>query len=222
MAKRFVTDVELQNECIKEECQAMAEFLSSKNTSYDGSVFKEVTYCGKVISPTEGADIRITDKLRRLQSSDPNFNGEDAELDLLGYLLLKRCFSRFTTARKKIAAENRAAERATTDVKPVTAPRKRRTKAEIAADEAAKSVPAETEKVYTRECTIGENGEVVPSAKAVGIIDAPVKVTSAPTGTLQAKIDEVTKSVHDGMTLAREKKAAAAEVAKATSEEVAL
>lgn len=89
MVKKISSELELQNECILKMCADLGDFLVKKNTSYDGSVFREVTYGGKVIDPIDTINIRITDKIRRLQSTDPNFNGEDAEKDLCCYIILK-------------------------------------------------------------------------------------------------------------------------------------
>lgn len=90
-----MSDLDAQNDCIKEICADFAEFLVGKNTSYAGSVFRDMNYAGTHIPAEQTINIRITDKIRRLQSTDPNFNGEDSEADLLGYLLLKRAVKRY-------------------------------------------------------------------------------------------------------------------------------
>lgn len=84
-----MTDLALQLQCIAEVCDDIKELLRSKNTSYDGSAFRDKYYGGRLILAEEAIDVRITDKIKRLESNDPNFNGEDAEADLLGYLVLK-------------------------------------------------------------------------------------------------------------------------------------
>lgn len=88
-AMTISNDVDRQNTTIRAVLEEMKEFLCAKNNSYDGSAFKAVMYAGNQISPMQTIDVRITDKIRRLQSSNPNFDGEDTEKDLLGYLILK-------------------------------------------------------------------------------------------------------------------------------------
>jgi len=85
-----MTEVEAQNVKICKVLDDLKTFLCGKNISYDGSAFKAIAYCGKLISPLEAVDVRIVDKIRRLQSADPNFQGEDTEEDLLGYLVIKK------------------------------------------------------------------------------------------------------------------------------------
>jgi hypothetical protein len=80
-----------------------ADLLVAKNTSYDSSAFKDVWYAGRLIKAMETLDIRITDKIRRLQSTDPNFNGEDVEFDLAGYLILKQALKKWLNGKGYVA-----------------------------------------------------------------------------------------------------------------------
>lgn len=90
-----LTPLEKQNKIIEEVCKELATFLVGKNTSYDGSVFKEIVYSGQVIDPDQTLTVRIVDKIKRLQSSDSGFNGEDSELDLCGYLILRLALKKY-------------------------------------------------------------------------------------------------------------------------------
>lgn len=82
--------LEKQQDAIRTACEEMCAFLQEKNRSYQGSAFRDISYCGRAIRAEDTVDTRIVDKIRRLQSNDPSFDGEDAEKDLLGYLLIKQ------------------------------------------------------------------------------------------------------------------------------------
>jgi len=86
---KVLSDVEKQNEAIVDICREFAVFLKGKNTSYSGSAFRDVRVGGKVIPADDAINVRIADKLKRLESTDPNFDGEDAWKDLCGYLIIK-------------------------------------------------------------------------------------------------------------------------------------
>jgi hypothetical protein len=84
------SEFESQQEAIEQACDELKDFLLDKNESYQGSAFKEVTYNGRTMYPEDTIDSRIVDKIRRLQSDSADFEGEDSELDLCGYIVLKR------------------------------------------------------------------------------------------------------------------------------------
>jgi hypothetical protein len=92
--------LERQNAEIKSVCDEIALFLSRKNTSYEGSAFRDIAYGGKIILAEDAIDCRINDKIKRLQSSDPSFDGEDSEKDLLGYLIVKLALKRLRISEK--------------------------------------------------------------------------------------------------------------------------
>ena len=77
---------------ICEACGAMAEMLITKNRAYGNSVFMPVAIFAKG-DPEELINVRIDDKLSRLMRGK-EAAGEDAEMDLCGYLLLKRAWRR--------------------------------------------------------------------------------------------------------------------------------
>ena len=77
---------------ITDECEQIAELLRGKNAAYGNSVFDPM----RVFSESgweEAIDVRIDDKLSRIARGSAA--GEDAELDLIGYLILKRVGRRF-------------------------------------------------------------------------------------------------------------------------------
>lgn len=77
---------------IVEECNAIADMLCEKNRKYGDSALHPVrvfSTCG----PVEQINVRLDDKLSRLRSAQGD-DAEDAELDLIGYLILKRIAKR--------------------------------------------------------------------------------------------------------------------------------
>ena len=78
-------------ELIDVECQNLAEMLKAKNRAYGNSFADPVRIFSRV-SPEEGLNIRIDDKLSRIARGQNA--GEDAELDLIGYLILRRVLHR--------------------------------------------------------------------------------------------------------------------------------
>jgi hypothetical protein len=78
-------------ELIDVECQNLAEMLKAKNRAYGNSFADPVRIFSRV-TPEEGLNIRIDDKLSRIARGKDA--GEDAELDLIGYLILKRVLRR--------------------------------------------------------------------------------------------------------------------------------
>ena len=89
------------NEGISNVLDELKEFLHKKNISYAGSAFKEVVYGGKVISPLEAVDVRITDKIRRLTGGGKGYMGEPDEADLLGYLVIKLVLAKLAEKKKQ-------------------------------------------------------------------------------------------------------------------------
>lgn len=76
--------VELLNKVIDE----IHSLLLEKNRKYGNSVSEPVGVFSK-LSPIEAINVRIDDKLARIRSGQPD-ETEDSELDLIGYLILKR------------------------------------------------------------------------------------------------------------------------------------
>ena len=74
---------------IEAECNRIKHMLLTKNRSYGNSIAEPV----KIFAPRLGVmariQVRIDDKLTRLAHGH-EFDGDDTELDLVGYLILKR------------------------------------------------------------------------------------------------------------------------------------
>jgi hypothetical protein len=74
-------------EAIEDECERIAQILQFKNDAYGNSVFDPLRVFSSV-NWEEAINVRIDDKLSRIVRG--HAAGEDAELDLIGYLILKR------------------------------------------------------------------------------------------------------------------------------------
>lgn len=72
------------------------DFLVKKNESYGNSALDPVRIFSKA-DPVEQINVRIDDKLSRMARG--NDYGEDVELDLIGYLLLKRVHKRHSESK---------------------------------------------------------------------------------------------------------------------------
>ena len=79
-------------ETIKKVCEELTEFLLAKNKAYGDSASNPVRIFSKA-GPLDQLDIRIDDKLSRIARGN-EFDGDDTELDLIGYLVLKRAIKR--------------------------------------------------------------------------------------------------------------------------------
>jgi len=82
--------------CIKVICAEIRDLLLEKNKKYGDSAFSPEQIFSKA-DPYEALNIRIDDKLRRIKTS-PSNEDEDSELDLIGYLILRRAYRMKTTA----------------------------------------------------------------------------------------------------------------------------
>jgi hypothetical protein len=72
---------------IRAVCTEIADLLVSKNQAYGNSALDPVRIFSKA-DATEQINVRIDDKISRLVRGQAA--GEDVELDLIGYLVLKR------------------------------------------------------------------------------------------------------------------------------------
>jgi len=79
-------------EYIKAECIAIEQLLLKKNKAYGNSVADPINIFSD-LENIEQLNVRIDDKLSRLKRGEV-FGNEDTELDLIGYLILKRCVQR--------------------------------------------------------------------------------------------------------------------------------
>jgi len=82
---------------IEEECNDIMSMLQLKNQSYGNSAINPLRIFSRADS-IEQLNVRIDDKLSRIANGN-SFNNEDTELDLIGYLILKRVARRFLDDR---------------------------------------------------------------------------------------------------------------------------
>jgi len=80
---------------IQEVCEEIKTFLLEKNRAYGNSAADPVRIFSKV-DPLEQINVRIDDKLSRMARGN-EYPGDDTELDLVGYLILKRAIKRRLT-----------------------------------------------------------------------------------------------------------------------------
>ena len=73
---------------ISDTCDKIKEMLLEKNRKYGNSALIPKRIFSKA-NPIEQINVRIDDKLSRIESAQKN-EDEDVELDLLGYLILKQ------------------------------------------------------------------------------------------------------------------------------------
>jgi hypothetical protein len=77
-------------ELIDRECENIKALLIAKNKAY-GNSFAEPINIFSNATPEEQINVRIDDKLNRIKKGqDTDLVPEDTELDLIGYLILKR------------------------------------------------------------------------------------------------------------------------------------
>lgn len=86
-------------EAIERACEEMKAMLLAKNEAYGDSAFYPLEYRGRKYTPEEGMNIRIADKVKRLLCGSDC--GEDTELDLAGYIILKRALKAMREAKSR-------------------------------------------------------------------------------------------------------------------------
>lgn len=84
MADRAMTTQDL----IVFECDAIKEILLTKNRKYGDSAIHPTRLFSKA-DPIEQINVRLDDKLSRLASGQAD-EDEDVDLDIIGYLILRR------------------------------------------------------------------------------------------------------------------------------------
>lgn len=77
---------------ITEVCDEVKNMLLKKNAAYGDAAANPLRVFSKA-STEEMVNVRMDDKLSRIARGDGSGN-EDAELDLLGYLILKRAIKK--------------------------------------------------------------------------------------------------------------------------------
>ena len=73
---------------ISDECDAIKAMLIAKNAAYGASAFEPLRLFSKA-DPVEQLNVRIDDKLSRIARGREH-GDDDTELDLIGYLILRR------------------------------------------------------------------------------------------------------------------------------------
>jgi len=91
-----VTDVQ---EAIAAVCDEVKRVLLEKNRAYGNSALDPLRIFSKA-SPVEQLNVRIDDKLSRI-ARGREYAGDDTELDLIGYLVLRRVARRLTGAAER-------------------------------------------------------------------------------------------------------------------------
>lgn len=76
-------------ELITQVCNEVCSMLLEKNKSYGNSAINPLRVFSSA-STIEQINVRIDDKLSRIARGN-EFDEEDTELDLIGYLILKQC-----------------------------------------------------------------------------------------------------------------------------------
>lgn len=92
---KIITEDIWSQESVKQEIlaqvKAIAEVLIEKNKKYGNSAIQPKRIFSRA-STVEQINVRIDDKLSRIANQQVN-EDEDAEFDLIGYLILKRVFN---------------------------------------------------------------------------------------------------------------------------------
>lgn len=109
-------DTNTMKAMIEAECAYISDMLYQKNLKYQNSVLSSSGVFSK-LDPIERINVRMEDKLSRLQNGLAD--DEDAEMDLAGYLILKRVVS------KIIANEGREVVQKDEPVEAKPEPKKR-------------------------------------------------------------------------------------------------
>ena len=80
---------------INQECQGLRDLLLEENASYGNSFAQPIGIFARGLTAEEQVNVRIDDKLCRIARGH-EFENEDTELDLIGYLILKRVLRRLS------------------------------------------------------------------------------------------------------------------------------
>ena len=88
-----MTDSATVQKMIATVCGEIRDLLVEKNKAYGNSAIEPMRVFSKA-SPLEQINVRLDDKLSRIAKGDANYNDEDVEKDIIGYLVLKRVCQR--------------------------------------------------------------------------------------------------------------------------------
>jgi hypothetical protein len=88
---------------IRQACDEMADKLIGKNRAYGNSAMEPVRIFSKA-NPLEQINVRLDDKLSRIMKGKA-YEGDDNEMDLEGYMVLKRVCKMAESLRKNERGE---------------------------------------------------------------------------------------------------------------------
>lgn len=88
MGLNEIPEIPYVEKVISEECDKIKDLLIRKNRSYGNSANEPIGIFYKGGS-VDAINVRIDDKLKRIRDGS-EFEEEDTETDLIGYLLLRR------------------------------------------------------------------------------------------------------------------------------------
>jgi ankyrin repeat protein len=83
------TALAVTQEAIRQQCNAIMELLLKKNADYGDSAINPIRIFSQADN-IEQINVRLDDKLSRIKNQKEKNIEEDTELDLIGYLILKR------------------------------------------------------------------------------------------------------------------------------------
>ena len=83
-----MNDLTATQEAIQQECNNIKRILLDKNRKYGDSAINPKRVFSKA-DPVEQINVRLDDKLSRIMSGQMD-DDEDVDLDLIGYLILRR------------------------------------------------------------------------------------------------------------------------------------
>lgn len=111
----MIQTIKTMQQIISEECENIKTLLLRKNESYGNSAAEPINIFSKAPA-IDQINVRIDDKLKRLRDGK-EFENEDTEQDLIGYLILKRCVKKSPAHRH--GTHTRLAATPLTAVQPV-------------------------------------------------------------------------------------------------------
>lgn len=94
---------------ILQQVKRIANMLIEKNAKYGNSALRPKRIFSRV-DPIEQINIRIDDKLSRIANQNAN-DDEDAEMDLIGYLILKKVCMNLYDKEKNISNQQESKEK---------------------------------------------------------------------------------------------------------------
>ncbi len=91
-------------EQIQKTCKEIQDILIAKNESYGNAVLDPIKIFSK-LDVIERIKVRLDDKLSRIARGH-DFDEEDTELDLIGYLILKRVKRNIENENEKLNSQS--------------------------------------------------------------------------------------------------------------------